>query len=292
MVARTPGIGTIGARFRPLDHGGHDDLRASAVHRPSRAARGVGEVHGGGDHPVPGEDGHGHPRQLRRRRGRERLRVAPPLRERGGAQAPLRPRLPERVLEERDLAAGADARAIWIATPRAVVANTPAATATAVVVPGGYRVTGRQGFSTGCRHASWVAAHAQILDNGTTRLERGQPETRYFFVPVAEAQILDTWKVRGMRGTGTHHFAVHDVFVPAERTVLSATAPLLHDGPLYRIPRTLAFASGDAAVALGMSRSCLEAFFDLAGSKTPRAVQGLLRDQSMTQGAVGHAEAA
>ena len=44
------------------------------------------------------------------------------------------------------------ARAIWIDTPRAVVGNTPAATAKAVVVPGGYRVTGRQGFSTGCRH--------------------------------------------------------------------------------------------------------------------------------------------
>ena len=183
------------------------------------------------------------------------------------------------------------ARAIWIDTPRAVVANTPAATATAVVVPGGYRVTGRQGFSTGCRHASWVAAHAQILDNGTTRLERGQPETRYFFVPVAEAQILDTWKVRGMRGTGTHHFAVHDVFVPAERTVLSATAPLLHDGPLYRIPRTLAFASGDAAVALGMARTCLSTFYELAGAKTPRAMQALLRDQSMIQVTAGHAEA-
>ena len=43
------------------------------------------------------------------------------------------------------------ARAIWIDTPRSVVANTPAPTAQAVVVPGGYRVTGRQGFSTGCR---------------------------------------------------------------------------------------------------------------------------------------------
>ena len=49
------------------------------------------------------------------------------------------------------------------------------------------------------------------------------------FVPVAEAQLLDTWHVRGMRGTGTHHFAVDNVFVPAERTVLSATAPLLED---------------------------------------------------------------
>jgi alkylation response protein AidB-like acyl-CoA dehydrogenase len=184
------------------------------------------------------------------------------------------------------------ARAIWIDTPRSVVANTPAPTAKAVVVPGGYRVTGRQGFSTGCRHASWVAAHAQIFDNGQVRLEGDQPEMRYFFVPVAEAELLDTWHVRGMRGTGTHHFAVHDVFVPAERTVRSATAPALEPGPLYKIPRTLCFASGDAAVALGMARTCLDTFAELAGSKTPRAMQALLRDQSMVQVNVGHAEAA
>ncbi len=184
------------------------------------------------------------------------------------------------------------ARAIWMETPRSVVANTPAPTAQAVVVPGGYRVTGRQGFSTGCRHASWVAAHAQIIENGQVRLEGDQPEMRYFFVPVAEAELLDTWHVRGMRGTGTHHFAVHDVFVPAARTVLSATAPALEPGPLYKIPRTLAFASGDAAVALGMARSCLDAFFELAGAKTPRAMQALLRDQSMVQVNVGQAEAA
>ena len=184
------------------------------------------------------------------------------------------------------------ARAIWIDTPRSVVANTPAPTAKAVVVPGGYRVTGRQGFSTGCRHASWVAAHAQITENGQVRLENGQPEMRYFFVPVAETELLDTWHVRGMRGTGTHHFAVHDVFVPAERTVLSATAPALEPGPLYKIPRTLAFASGDAAVALGMARSCLDTFVELASSKTPRAMQALLRDQSMIQVSVGQAEAA
>jgi indole-3-acetate monooxygenase len=184
------------------------------------------------------------------------------------------------------------ARAIWIDTPRSVVANTPSATATAVVVPGGYRVTGRQGFSTGCRHAAWLASHAQIVDNGRPRrLADGQPEARYLFVPVAEAELLDTWHVRGMRGTGTHHFAVNDVFVPGPRTVLSADAPLLESGPLYQIPRTLLFASGDAAAALGMARTCLETFFDLAGAKTPRAMTALLRDQPMIQAAVGHAEA-
>jgi alkylation response protein AidB-like acyl-CoA dehydrogenase len=185
------------------------------------------------------------------------------------------------------------ARSIWVDVPRAVVANTPAPSAKAIVVPGGYRVTGRQGFSTGCRHASWVAAHAQILDDGQIRIDpaTGQPEARYMFVPVAEAELLDTWHVRGMRGTGTHHFAVHDVFVPAERTVLSQTAPAIEGGPLYRIPRTLCFASGDGAVALGLARTCLDTFYELAGAKTPRSMQGLLRDQSMVQAAVGRAEA-
>jgi alkylation response protein AidB-like acyl-CoA dehydrogenase len=184
------------------------------------------------------------------------------------------------------------ARAIWIDTPRSVVANTPAPSAKAVVVPGGYRVTGCQGFSTGCRHASWLAAHAQIIENGHPRLlENGQPETRYLFVPVAEAERLDTWHVRGLRGTGTHDFAVHDVYVPAERSVLAAAAPLVETGPLYRIPRTLVFASGDAAVALGVARACLAAFYELAGAKTPRAIRGLLRDQPMVQADIGHAEA-
>jgi alkylation response protein AidB-like acyl-CoA dehydrogenase len=183
------------------------------------------------------------------------------------------------------------ARLIWIDTPRSVVANTPLPNAQAIVVPGGYRVTGRQGFSTGCRHAAWLAARAQVLENGQPRLQDGQPEQLYLFVPAAEAELLDTWHVRGMRGTGTHHFAVKDVFVPAERTVLQSGAPLLDTGPLYQIPRTLLFGSGDAAVALGVARSCLTAFFELAGTKTPRAMQATLRDQPMIQAAVGQSEA-
>jgi alkylation response protein AidB-like acyl-CoA dehydrogenase len=94
-----------------------------------------------------------------------------------------------------------------------------------------------------------------------------------------------------MRGTGTHDFAVNDVFVPAERTILQAGAPLLESGPLYQIPRSLLFAVGDAAIALGMARSCLSAFFNLAGAKKPRAMQAMLRDQPLVQATVGRAEA-
>jgi alkylation response protein AidB-like acyl-CoA dehydrogenase len=184
------------------------------------------------------------------------------------------------------------ARAIWIDPPRSVVANTPPVpSAQAVVVSGGYRVTGRQGFSTGCRHATWLAPYAQIIERGQPRrLADGQPETRYLFVPVAEAERLDTWHVRGLRGTGTHHFAVHEVFVPEERSILGRSTPLIENGPLYRIPRTLLFASGDAAVALGVARAALTTFAELAGAKTPRGMPGLLREQPMVQADIGHAD--
>lgn len=184
------------------------------------------------------------------------------------------------------------ARTIWIDTPRSVVANTPGPSAKAIVVPGGYRVTGKQPFSTGCRHASWIAAHALIVENGEVRQKDGKPEARYLLMPVAQAQLLDTWRTRGMRGTGTHHFSVEDVFVPEERTVFPRDSPQLRGGVRYRIPPSLAFAGGDAAVALGLSQSCLEAFYELAGAKTPRYVQGLLREQPLVQFTVGQAEAA
>jgi alkylation response protein AidB-like acyl-CoA dehydrogenase len=65
----------------------------------------------------------------------------------------------------------------------------------------------------------------------------------------------------------------------------------VEQGPLYRLPRTLVFASGDAAVALGTARCCLDAFMELATTKTPRAMDALLRDQPVIQTEVGRAEA-
>lgn len=184
------------------------------------------------------------------------------------------------------------AREIWVNTPRSVVANTPMPSARSVPVPGGYRVTGKMGFSSGCLHASWLAAYANVYEDGKQRLESdGKPEGRYHMVPAAQVEILDTWHVNGLRGTGTNHFEVKDLFVPEERTFVR-TAPAQEPGPLYRILQTLLYAVGDAAIALGMARVCVQTFSELAGSKTPRSMQALLRDQSMIQFNIGQSEAA
>ncbi len=183
------------------------------------------------------------------------------------------------------------AREIWTNQPRSVVSNTPEASGKAIVVAGGYRVSGRHGFSTGSRHASWVASQAQIIENGVVRQRDGKPEIRFFFVPKAEAQVFDTWHTRGMRGTGTHQFELKDVFVPEARTVLTPQPPRITEGTRYHVPQTLVFAAGDGIVALAVARNCIEAFCELAGAKAPHRTTGLLRDQSVVQYNIGECEA-
>jgi alkylation response protein AidB-like acyl-CoA dehydrogenase len=131
-----------------------------------------------------------------------------------------------------------------------------------------------------------------IFDGDTPRLgPDGQPLLYVFFFPVAACEIIDTWHAIGLRGTGSHDFAVADVFVPEERAMLWDFTTPRNPGRLY------AFGVGIisptfAAIALGIARGALDALADLSARKTPRAGGGiLLRDQPVAQHRVGVAEA-
>tara|TARA_B100001167_G_scaffold128218_1_gene80197 strand:- start:108 stop:755 length:648 start_codon:yes stop_codon:yes gene_type:complete len=108
--------------------------------------------------------------------------------------------------------------------------------------------------------------------------------------PKENATILDTWQVNGLRGTGSFSFEVDDLYVPSARTY-EPTDPPREGGPLYVIPRTLLFASGDATIALGIARTSLNTAIDIASTKTPGQFTNLLRDQSATQRLIGEGEA-
>ncbi len=184
------------------------------------------------------------------------------------------------------------AREIWFGTPRAVVANTPAPTATVVAVPGGYRVTGRQPYSTGSRHASWIAARGAITEDGAPRrLPDGSPDIRFLAIPIGEVTLLDTWHTYGLRGTGTHDFEVTDHFVPEHRTFSPTAAPLPEYGQLYIINRNTLFAVGDAGIALGVARSSVQAFIELAHAKMPGYMTAKLDTVPMVHYELGQAEA-
>ena len=182
------------------------------------------------------------------------------------------------------------AREIWN-DPRAVLANGPPdRSAIAVPVQGGYRLSGRWNFSSGIRHASWVAAVAPVAGRDTP----GDPEVLrrglVLLVPKQEIELLDVWQVNGLRGTGSFSFTARDVFVPERRTY-RIDAPAREDGAVYVLPTVLLFAAGFANVALGASRAALDAAIALAGTKTHAHGTSTLGEMDTTRRAVGSAEA-
>ena len=161
----------------------------------------------------------------------------------------------------------------------------------AAVVNGGYQVTGRWPLGSGCQHSSWIVGGCRILDGAEPRVGAdGTPITRILFFPAAECEILDTWYSIGLRGTGSHDYAVTDVFVPAARS-LSFREPPVQRGPLYAVPTIALFATVLAAVPLGIARHAIDILLELAGTKiTTRSRQALREDVTM-QANLGQAEA-
>lgn len=181
--------------------------------------------------------------------------------------------------------------------PRAVITNGPPSSGSrAVVVDGGYRLSGRWNFSSGSDHATWIAALTPIVasdSDGTGATDNVQREDmRVLLMPKGDVQMIDNWQVNGLRGTASMGFVADGLFVPAHRSYDPADQPR-EDGAAYRIPTSLLFASGFATVALGVARSALDAAIELANRKVPgnSPTQTLLRDWSTTQRQIGEAEA-
>jgi alkylation response protein AidB-like acyl-CoA dehydrogenase len=155
---------------------------------------------------------------------------------------------------------------------RVSTAATVSTTGQALPVRGGYRVSGRFPFSSGCHHSEWLWAGCKVIDDGRERVnDKGIPETRTCFLKLSEVEILDTWHTTGLRGTGSHDLAVRDVFVPIERTFTFQDPKLVkRPGPLYAFP--LMFNAKGAAPALGIARHAIDTLIEQAGRKPARAM--------------------
>lgn len=103
------------------------------------------------------------------------------------------------------------------ADPDIVTANSTRSSGKARVVAGGYRVSGRWSLVSGCELGAWMVLLCVVHEDGKPRLTRGgAPETRFMILPATACEIIDTWTVGGLRGTGSHDVVVGDVFVPTE----------------------------------------------------------------------------
>ncbi|MDC0680675.1 acyl-CoA dehydrogenase family protein [Sorangium atrum] len=178
------------------------------------------------------------------------------------------------------------------ASPDAVTAGVFAPSGRAVEVEGGYRVAGRWAMASACHHCDWLGGTAVVYDGSAPRmLPGGVPEAIVPMFRASECEILDTWSVSGLAGTGSHDFAVVDVFVPSSRCIrLPMTAPT-HPGPLFVFPLFGFLASAVAATALGMARAAVDELTRLAATKRPSGMTTSLATRPSTALAVAEAEA-
>jgi indole-3-acetate monooxygenase len=168
----------------------------------------------------------------------------------------------------------------------------------AVPVDGGYRVTGRWPFGTGCQESPWMLGSFQILDGDQLRLSPDGASVYWRGVfHRAETQIVaGSWDVSGLRATGSFDWTVDDVFLPERRTMVHAGVPLDNQwshwpGVSYALPAQVWVGPHHSAVITGIARAGIDALIELAVEKTPRGRTSRLCDNPQVQDAIGRADA-
>ena len=186
------------------------------------------------------------------------------------------------------------AQSVFGNDPRAVLAWGPGPNVKAVLTEGGYRVSGTWSFNSGGRHASWLGAHCPILkaDGEPLKDANGQTVHRTMLIPAAEVTWTDIWDTLGLRGTASDAFTLNEHFVRADHSITrDFEQECRESGPLYRLSAMSCYEVGFAGVSLGIARSALDAFIDLARNKVPRGQKSPLRDNAVVQSNLAQAEA-
>ncbi len=136
-------------------------------------------------------------------------------------------------------------------------------------VDGGFKFSGRWGFSSGVDHADW------LFLGGIIPSKSGVPDYRTFLVPRADISINDNWHTMGLKGTGSKEVVIENAFVPEYRTHraidgFAGTSPGLsiNTTPLYRLPFGQVFVRAVSSASIGALQGALNVFREYGSKRT------------------------
>jgi 3-hydroxy-9,10-secoandrosta-1,3,5(10)-triene-9,17-dione monooxygenase len=182
---------------------------------------------------------------------------------------------------------------VWGGDDRVLISSSYMPVGKVTPVEGGYRLSGRWGFSSGSDHCRWAFLGAFVPTG-----EGQPPDMRTFLVPRGEYRIEDTWHVAGLKGTGSNDVVVEDAFIPEHHTHrffdgfrCQSPGNALNDGPLFRLPFGQIFVRSVSTPAIGMARGALEAFREVTLKKVSRADGVKASENPTAQRAMAEAEA-
>lgn len=158
---------------------------------------------------------------------------------------------------------------------------------------GGYRISGRWQWGTGVMHANFVMV-------GVITPVEGQeaPIMGMFVLPIDQVQVVDTWHVEGMVGTGSNDIVIDDAFVPAHRmvnlaTVRDGTSPgaQLHKSPIYKMPMLPVLGLTATAPLIGTARNAVALFSERLQGRTVYGTTSKQGERALAQSRLAHAMA-
>ncbi len=182
---------------------------------------------------------------------------------------------------------------VWGDDPLAVASSSLAPRAAAKPVDGGWRLSGKFPFSSGCDYAQWAILGAFLGEMGDPR------HIAYLLAPLAEIEIVDDWQVLGLAGTGSKSLLLRDVFVPRHRCVMvgdlfAGTPPGAEVHPNYpvvRAPRGFLVSYSLPPVAIALARRALDLVCRDLATRLSRGVTKMAESE-VVQMAVGETAAA
>ncbi|MEU1628508.1 3-hydroxy-9,10-secoandrosta-1,3,5(10)-triene-9,17-dione monooxygenase oxygenase subunit [Streptomyces sp. NPDC020096] len=178
---------------------------------------------------------------------------------------------------------------VWGSDPSARIASSQAPMGAVTPTAGGFRISGRWSFASGCDHAQWT------LLGGFLRDGDGKPrELRLFLLPRADYTIAPVWDTVGLRGTGSNDIIVDDVFVPDHHTIAadqlgSATRREQSAAePVFWLPMGPVLTTSIAAPIVGMAEAAYTRYLDATRERN-RVTGGKVADDPFAQVRIGRA---
>jgi alkylation response protein AidB-like acyl-CoA dehydrogenase len=165
--------------------------------------------------------------------------------------------------------------AIYAHGPDVIQAGSLVPRGRAVPTEGGYRFTGQWPFASGCHHADYMDFSAFVDRPSDSAAKGGGPEIRFGVVLRSEVEILDTWHVSGLKGTGSHDFRADDLFVADAWTGSFRDPQPVVRHPLDVVPPLGRLGLELAAVAVGTAQGALDDLIEIGRTKRP--LGGLLK---------------
>ncbi len=174
---------------------------------------------------------------------------------------------------------------VWEGDPATLISSSYAPTGAIERVEGGFKVSGRWSFSSGCDHGSWV-----FLGGFVPTAEGSPPDMRTFLLPRKDYRIDDNWHVIGLKGTGSKDIVVEGAFVPEHRTHrlidgfrCKSPGNAVNPSPLFRIPFGQIFVRSVSTTSIGIAEGALQAFVTVAAKRVAAGDQSKVAGDPSTQ---------